>query len=67
METIRERLLPKAAQSGKGISLGKAVVFPRETISRFRNEQDELNYCLCMHMKDEQSDFYDSVLSDLDG
>lgn len=61
METIKEKILPKVSQCEKRISCGKSAIFPQDTVGRFRSEQDELRYCLCQHMKDEHSDFYESI------
>nr|WP_302168322.1 hypothetical protein [uncultured Schaedlerella sp.] len=64
METIKERLLPETALGEGGVYSEKAVVFPKKPISRFRDEQDELNYYLCSHIKDERSVFFERILSD---
>lgn len=49
-------------RGGRGSCLGEAVAFPGEPDSGFRNKQNELAYYLCLHMKDERSGFFDSVL-----
>lgn len=63
METIRERLQSETAQNVKERVYGKAVVFPSERVSRFRNEKDELSYRICAGaIINEESDLFDRVL-----
>lgn len=62
METIRERLRPETAQETNKPFLGKVIVFPRESISKFRDKQDELSYYISPNIRDEKSALFDSIL-----
>ena len=63
METIKERRQMRVAGNDKLAGRGKDIVFPEESVSKFCNKREELQYVMGMGITDEVSAFFDDILA----